>query len=191
MKKEWLAYLIIALGLLAFAPLVRARQFDFNLFTEGNGMENNAPANWFSDRAVDLVKAEEGLKLTAYRDAGGWSIGYGHYMGAQPVHDRITQEQAEDFLAADMSDAASLINSHVSVPLNQNQFDALTSFIYNLGSRALRGKDGEATTWLTMLNGGDYEGAAAQLSRWVHSEGRVNPVLAARRERERQLFMTA
>ena len=162
---------------------------DGNLIFDAQPGDDMTPVSNYSAQAITLIRSEEGFRLTAYPDAGGWSIGYGHYLGTEKTVETITREQADAWLVEDMNNAAEMIRNNVTVPLNQNQFDALTDFSYNLGGKAFVGSDGEPTTWLTLLNGGDYAGAAAQLSRWVYSEGRVNSVLAARRDRERTLFL--
>jgi lysozyme len=181
--RSWLIIVAGAIVLLFFGTTARAMTFKRE--------DDMTPVSWYSENAIASIKREEGLSLTAYADAGGWSIGYGHYLGLEKTIEKITQDVAESYLTEDMANAAQMILDNVTVPLSQNQFDALTSFFYNLGSRALKGGDGESSTWLTLLNSGDYDGAAAQLIRWAHSEGRHNPVLAQRREREKELFLTA
>lgn len=197
--RPWLFLIAGAVVLLLFGGAVYARPmrdesgefilpgFDGNQPTSEGG--DMSIATWFSDKAVNTVKAEEGCKLSAYRDAAGWSIGYGHYLGLTKTVETISQEQAEAWLNEDMGNAAQLILDNVTVPLTQNQFDSLTSFLYNLGSKAIADKNGAQTTWLRLLNEGDYNGAAAQLTRWANSEGRINQVLVARREREKTLFL--
>ena len=193
MRREWLFILAGAVVLLLFAGKTFARPYrdeSGNVIFPGNESDM-IPVTNYSDNAVALVKREEGLRLDAYRDAGGWSIGYGHFLGMEKTIANITQDTAESYLAQDMDNAAQLIRDNVTSPLSQNQFDALTSFLYNLGSKALTGGDGGPSTWLTKLNAGDYEGASAQLTRWANSEGRLNNVLVQRREREKELFLSA
>lgn len=195
--RKWLILLSGLMTLLLFTGAVRARPYrgengEF-LLTHADGDfldpdSNMIAATGYSPAAVEFVKGEEGLSLNAYPDAGGWSIGYGHYLGETKTIDKITRDQAETYLLMDMDNAAQLVHDNVSVPLTQNQFDALISFLYNLGSRALTGADGTPTTWLRLLNSGDYTGAIAQLSRWTFAEGRANTVLAQRRAREQALF---
>ena len=137
-----------------------------------------------SQAAIDLVKASEGLRLEAYQDAGGvWTIGYGHTRDVQPG-DVVTQQQADDFLQADLAEAADGVNALVKVPLTQGQFDALCDFVFNLGEHDL-----ERSTLLRLLNAGNYQAAANQFRVWVMDRGEVLPGLVNRRAAERDLFV--
>lgn len=135
-----------------------------------------------------LIKAHEGLRLQAYPDpaSGGhpWTIGYGHTSGVKPG-DKITEEEADAFLAEDLVWVEHTINALVKVPLTQPQFDALASLIFNIGARAF-----EKSTLLRLLNSGDYLGASVQFERWVHAAGKVMPGLRRRRREERDLFLS-
>ena len=143
----------------------------------------NAEGMRLSDSGVNLIKAFEGLRLSAYQDSGGiWTIGYGHIGGVQPG-DRITQGQAEELLRKDTGWAQDAVRQQVHVPLTQRQFDALTSFTFNLGAGALNG-----STLLSKLNAGDYAGAQAEFGRFVHAGGRVLQGLVRRRAAEADLF---
>lgn len=91
---------------------------------------------------LDLIKQYEGCRLAAYRCAAGvWTIGYGHTAG---VHSgmTITQAQADAYLQQDIAKFEGYVNNPAYVPiteqLNQNQFDALVSFAFNLGAGNLR-----------------------------------------------------
>jgi len=136
-----------------------------------------------SQRGIDLIKNFEGFSPVPYRDAAGWSIGYGHYMGPNPTITNVDFAQAATLLGQDMAWAIRSIQNDVTVPLNQNQFDALTSLIYNIGANAFAN-----STLLKKLNAGDYAGAAAQFDVWNKSSGSVNQTLVARRASERALF---
>lgn len=138
-----------------------------------------------SQQAVNLVKASEGCRLTAYTDSVGvLTIGYGHTGGVRPGQ-TITQEQADAFLVQDLATAAAAVSRHVVVPLNQNQFDALTSFVFNLGEGAL-----ERSTLLKLLNQRNYQAAAAQFPVWCMAGGQALRGLIERRAKERTLFET-
>ncbi|MEF0148259.1 lysozyme [Pseudomonas guariconensis] len=139
-----------------------------------------------SQRGVSLIKSFEGLRLQAYKDAVGvWTIGYGTTRGVNAGM-KISKEQAERMLLNDVQRFESEIERLVTVPLSQNQWDALVSFTYNLGSANL-----ESSTLLRKLNAGDYAGAAEQFQRWNKAGGKVLAGLTRRREAERSLFLEA
>lgn len=136
-----------------------------------------------SQAAIDLIKASEGLRLTAYRDSAGiLTIGYGSTGGIKPGQ-KITPEQAEAMLVDDLDEAAEAVRQLVTVPLTQGQFDALCSFVFNLGAGRLRD-----STLLRLLNQGKYGEAAAQFRFWVMAGGKPLPGLVKRRAAERALF---
>ena len=115
-----------------------------------------------SQKGIDLIKQFEGCRLSAYKcPAGVWTIGYGHTYGVK-AGQKISQKQAEEFLKDDLKSFEAAVNNYVKVPLTQNQFDALVSFSFNVGSEALR-----TSTLLRLLNQGKYEEAAEQFDRWV------------------------
>ncbi len=137
-----------------------------------------------------LIKGHEALRLFAYKDVGGVpTIGWGHTKDVF-IGQHINEATAEQYLAEDVAEVDECINRHVKVPLTQNQFDALSSFTFNLGCGALRD-----STLLEKLNTGDYLGAAEEFKRWNKAKiGGVLTVvdgLTARRERERALFESA
>lgn len=146
-----------------------------------------------SIRGKELIKKHEGLSLKAYPDpaTGGdpWTIGYGTtiYPSGEPVHpgDMITEGEAEDYLLNDLQQFEKHVNDLVMVKLSQNQFDALVSFVYNLGPHSL-----QSSTLLKVLNKGNYAGAAQQFDRWVYANGIRMKGLARRRAEEKQLFMS-
>ncbi|HEJ5874602.1 lysozyme [Pseudomonas aeruginosa] len=137
-----------------------------------------------SQRGIDLIKSFEGLRLSAYQDSVGvWTIGYGTTRGVTSYM-TITVEQAERMLANDIQRFEPELDKLVKVPLNQNQWDALMSFVYNLGSANLA-----SSTLLKLLNKGDYRGAADQFPRWVNAGGKRLEGLVKRRAAERALFL--
>lgn len=142
-----------------------------------------------SQSGINLIKGFEGKRLTAYDDGVGvWTIGYGtiKYPNGLRVKkgDTCTDTQAESYLKNDLVKFESAINRLVKVPLNQNQFDALSSFTYNLGETNL-----SKSTLLRKLNSKDYKGAADQFLVWNKAGGRVLTGLVRRREAERNLFL--
>jgi GH24 family phage-related lysozyme (muramidase) len=131
-----------------------------------------------------ILKSLEGLRLDAYQDAVGvWTIGYGTTSGVVPGM-RITQAQAEEFLKKDLATFEMAIANAVKVPLTDDQFSALVSFVYNIGTTNFVG-----STLLQLLNQKDYPGAADQLLRWNKGGNQELPGLTRRRQAERALFL--
>lgn len=132
-----------------------------------------------------LIERNEGLRLEAYRDVRGIpTIGYGH---TRDVHmgDSITVNQAESFLADDLADAEHCVSRNAPESITQNQFDALVSFVFNLGCARFAG-----STLLLKLRAGDIEGAADEFRNWTRAGTQHPPGLIRRRDEERQLFLT-
>ena len=139
-----------------------------------------------SPRGLALIRQFEGLRLLAYKDAVGVpTIGYGTTRGVK-MGMTITKAHAEELLRQDVERFEPEVLRLVKVPLNQNQWDALLSFTYNLGSANL-----ESSTLLKFLNNGDYQAAADQFPRWNKAKGKVLNGLTARRAAERAMFMGA
>ncbi len=133
---------------------------------------------------VNLIKSFEGLRLKAYQDAVGvWTIGYGTTRGVKPGQ-AISEAQAEALLKTDLNRFEQAVNQAVRVSINDNQFAALVSFAYNVGSGALR-----SSTLLKKLNRRDIYGAANEFPRWNRAGGRVLAGLTRRRNAERALFL--
>ena len=136
-----------------------------------------------TDNCIQLIKRFEGLYLKAYScPAGVLTIGYGHTRGVKPG-DEINELQAEIYLREDLEEVEKQLN-HLSLPVNQNQFDALCSFIFNLGIGNFM-----QSTLLKKLKAGDKT-AADEILRWDKSGGKVLPGLTARRKAEYDLFCT-
>jgi lysozyme len=138
-----------------------------------------------SERGLDLIKAHEKCRLTAYMPTRNdvLTIGWGH-TGPDVQKDTVwTQQQADDALLADVADAELCVTRHVGVELTQFEFDALVSLVYNIGCGAFKG-----STLLRLLNQGDYDGAAAQFPAWNHQNRVELAELTRRRAEERELF---
>jgi lysozyme len=146
-----------------------------------------------SENGLALIKRFEGCSLKAYPDpaTGGapWTIGYGwtRPVDGVAVHPgmEIKQAKAEQLLRCGIVSYEQDISKLVRVRINQNQFDALVSLTWNIGTRAF-----STSTLLQKLNGGDYQGAAEQFLRWVNAGGREMPGLVTRRRAERDLFLS-
>lgn len=141
-----------------------------------------------SDVGLDLIMTHEGCELVAYPDpaTGGapWTIGFGH-TGPEVVEGlHIDQEQALEYLRRDLVWVEKCIANSVKVELTQGEFDALCSFVYNLGCGAL-GK----STLLTKLNAGDSDGAAQEFGKWNRAAGKVMKGLVIRRKAEMEVFL--
>jgi len=136
------------------------------------------------NEGLNLIKHFEGCELQAYKcPAGVWTIGYGHIKGVSEGM-TITQEEAEQMLKDEMAEYEGYVNKLVTVELNQNQFDAMVSWVYNLGGGNL-----SASTLLKVLNAGDYAGVPAQMMRWNKAGGKVLEGLTRRRQAEADLFV--
>ncbi|WP_140921452.1 lysozyme [Limnobaculum xujianqingii] len=136
-----------------------------------------------SQTGINLIKEFEGCRLKAYVcPAGVLTIGYGHTDQVKRG-DEITISQAERYLRGDLVKFEADVSRLVRVPLTQGQFDALVSFAYNVGSRAL-----STSTLLKKLNAQDYIGAAHEFQRWNKADGKVLDGLVKRRRMERRRF---
>ena len=134
-------------------------------------------------KGIELIKHFEGCELEAYKCAAGvWTIGYGHIKGVTS-DSVITQEQAEQMLVEELNEYEGYINNMVTVPLSQNQFDALVSWVYNLGGGNLK-----ASTLLKVVNSGEFNGVPEQIMRWNKAGGKVLEGLTRRRQAEADLF---
>jgi lysozyme len=147
-----------------------------------------------SEEGIDLIKHFEGLRPVAYRDiAGVWTIGFGHTgKGAQPGF-KISIEEAEDLLRHDVKAAELVVEGATpGIKLTQGQFDALVSFVFNLG-----GPKFMDSTILARIRTGDFPGAANAFLLWTKAtivvDGKKTkvevPGLKKRRAAERELFL--
>lgn len=146
----------------------------------------NTAAMKTSALGIALIKQFEGLRTCAYLDAAGiWTIGYGHTGDEVRSGARIDAAQADALLRQDLDAAEASVRALVTQPLVQASFDALASFVFNIGATAFAG-----STLLRRLNAADFEGAAAEFERWRYAGGRVLPGLLRRRIAERTLFLS-
>ena len=148
-----------------------------------------------SDKGIDFIKRHEALRLNAYLDAAGvWTIGYGH-TGGVSSGDVISEEQAEEFLRADLSTAERALNS-TRLQLNQNQFDALVSFIFNVGAGRPRshpkGPLGFLGSTLLIKARHDVNDPTIrkEFERWIYAGGEILNGLVRRRKEESDLYFT-
>jgi lysozyme len=138
---------------------------------------------------INFLMDVEGFQAKAYWDFKQWSIGYGSGImpNGKPVKqgDVVTKDQARAMLARDVVSRANAVNRYVTANINQNQFDALVSFTYNLGATTLAD-----STLLDVINQNpsNYDAIAAQFRRWINAGGIPNQGLINRREKEIKLY---
>ena len=138
-----------------------------------------------SPKGISLIKEFEGLRLKAYKCPGGvWTIGYGHTVGVKPGM-VISEAQAEEYLKADLVRFERYLNG-LGLALNQNQFDALVSFIYNVGT----GNFSNSTLLRKVRANPQDNSIMDEFLRWVYSKGRVLPGLQRRRLAEMKLYFS-
>lgn len=138
-----------------------------------------------SDRGLALIKQYEGFSATAYTCPAGYlTIGYGHIVKAGEPR-QITEVQAEQFLRHDVTVAEQAVKRLILTNINQDQYDALVSFTFNLGAGAL-----QRSTLRACVNRSDHTGAASQFGRWIYGGGRKLKGLIHRRNAEKSLYLT-
>ncbi len=138
-----------------------------------------------SARAYSLIRQFEGLRLTAYRcPAGVWTVGYGHTFGVVPGM-VITKKQAEELLRQDIATAEKIVSAECP-NLRQCQFDALVSFVFNVGGGNFR----KSTLLKKVKANSDDNSIMDEFLRWVYSKGVVLPGLQKRRLAEMRLYFS-
>ena len=136
-----------------------------------------------SAEGIALIKKFEGLELDSYQcSANVWTLGYGHTQGVAEG-DSCSEEEAEIILVNDLKEFETYVNALVDVELDQNQFDALGAWTFNLGPTNLR-----TSTLLKKLNAGEYNDVPSEIKRWNRAGGQVLDGLIRRREAEALLF---
>lgn len=133
-----------------------------------------------SQNGIELITKWEGLKLTAYKcPAGVWTIGYGHTKGVKKG-DTITKAQAIEYLKSDLKTAEKNVTKFSKYNWSQNEFDALVSFAYNIGSINQLTANGTRTKAVI----------ADKMLLYRKAGGKVLKGLENRRREERALFLT-
>jgi lysozyme len=133
---------------------------------------------------LDLIKEFEGLKLRAYLcPAKVWTIGYGSTGPHVTPGKVITEKQAEELLKDDLDRFEKAVTRLVTVPLRQNQYDALVSFAFNCGIGNL-----ESSTLLKRVNARLFDNAVTEFAKWNKGGGKVLAGLTRRRAAEAALF---
>lgn len=164
------AHQIIVQGAVSGKPSVAERGMDFSI----------------SERGVELIAKYEGCQLKAYRcPAGVWTIGFGHTEGVKEGQTLSSKEEAKRLLRKDLIKYSAAVNAcvksgKITFPLNQNMFDALTSFCYNCGSGNLS----------KLVSGRNRNQVADTMLLYNKGGGKVLAGLVKRREEERRLFLS-
>lgn len=153
----------------------------------GDGGQRPTHGQSVSDVGLRLIEMFEGLSLDPYNDpVGHCTVGYGHLLhhgNCNGSERTISHDEARDLLRGDAGLAGSAVTNGITVDLSQAQFDALVSFVFNVGA----GNFADSTL-RRLLNQGSYDEVPTQLNRWVHAEGGVLPGLVRRRDVEGRLF---
>lgn len=151
-----------------------------------------------SEKGRHLLTQWEGKEAKVYKDSAGLlTIGVGHLLTKDEIasgkililgiatkySDGLTDHQIDQLLVQDLAGAEGAVNSGIDAALNQNQFDALVSFVFNVGRTAFYN-----STLRKLLNLGKYKEVPDQLRRWNRAGGVVIPGLSIRRENEIKLF---
>jgi lysozyme len=142
-----------------------------------------------SDCCLKLIRECEGFVSKPYLcPAGIPTIGYGSTRYADGTQVKLTDppistDQADAIMRATLVEYESAVNRYVTVPIDQNQFDALVDFAYNCGAKNLL-----MSTLLKKVNAVDFSGAALEFGKWVYANGKPLPGLVKRRYLEMQLF---
>ncbi len=138
-----------------------------------------------SDLGIELIKKHEGFRSKAYRcSANVLTIGFGHTLNVKPT-DVITLDEAEHFLRQDVEFAEKEVNKH-NLNINQNQFDALVSFVFSLGV----GNFARSTLLRKIKSNPDDPTIRKEFERWIYAGGKVLNGLVRRRKEEAELYFT-
>lgn len=150
-----------------------------------------------SQTGITFLQGLEGLMLKAYRDADGWSIGYGHFLGKDPslASKTITREEADRLFRQDIERFERAVST-VAPFATQPEFDAMVSLTYNIGEGNVATRTGgfAGSTVAKQHNLGNKAAAADAFLMWNKSTGpdgvrAVNPALVKRREKERAVYL--
>lgn len=144
-----------------------------------------------NDAALSIITGFEGFSASPYQcPAGIWTIGYGSTRcpDGLPVTAEtplLTEDDGRQWLRDELARTEGDVTRLVRVPLSENQFGALVSFTYNLGSGNFR-----ASTLRQKLNRGDYDGAVLEFPKWRRAGGKILRGLVRRRAAEQALFLS-
>jgi lysozyme len=178
-------------GVLAFGSCPRSTREDKPPETIEQTLVPNYQSPILEDKSysasqdiVDFLKDFEAYREETYLDQGGLpTICYGHLIKPGETFGKMSEESCTDLLKKDLSRFEKAVNDYVSVDLTQNQYDALVSLSFNIGTNAFKN-----STLLRKLNQGDYEGAAEQFDVWNKVNKKTSKGLVKRRAKERDIF---
>lgn len=140
-----------------------------------------------SETGLDLICRFEGFSSHVYNDVAGHpTIGYGHKLQPYESYTTISEAAARKLLLQDVSFAEKAVNSYVETKLTQSQFDAIVSFVYNVGSSAF-----EKSTFLKLINNNEFKAASHELLKWNHAGGQAYTGLLNRRQEEALMIYRA
>jgi lysozyme len=138
-----------------------------------------------SSQGEKLIEGFEEFRSKPYQDQRGtWTQGWGHTKGVSALSPECTEAEADDWFDEDLSDVERCIRDHIPITLEQCEYDALCSLIYNIGvghflTSALHEK----------LVSGDKVGASKEFDRWIYCQGKIDNGLRIRRSQEKAIFL--
>ena len=137
-----------------------------------------------SQNCIDLVKKFEGFRPKVYHCVAGYkTIGYGHRLNKLEIFDSICTAQAAELLHQDLDIAAIAVRRNITYDLNQNQCDALCSFVFNVGAAAL-----QRSTLRQKINYAELDNVESEMLKWVYVNAVKVRGLVLRRKAEIELF---
>ena len=139
-----------------------------------------------SNKGVDFIKSFEHFSPKSYIcPAGFQTIGYGHVVSRHDHFDEISETYAEELLTKDLCLAETAVHRNITAPLEQNQFDALVSFVFNLGSGSL-----QRSSLRQKINyGSDEDEIRSEFVKWIYAGGKRLLGLLRRREAEAGMYL--
>jgi len=151
----------------------------------GGPCHTNGKPTGIGQAGLDIITKWEGIVPCWYKDPVGYpTICIGHLITHNEYHSGqcLTKAQCQTLLRTDLGSYVSCVKTKITAPINQNQFDALVSFVYNLGCGSLSG------SLANTINAGNYGGACGIMKQYVHAGGKVLQGLVNRRNDECNLF---
>ena len=137
-----------------------------------------------SKNGLEFIKLFEGFSAVPYRDVAGLkTVGFGHLIKEGEVFGAISSLEATALLHKDAQEAVDCVNDNVTRPVSQSQFDALCSFVYNIGCTSFK-----SSTLLRMVNDNRHDAVTGQFRRWTFAGGKASQGLLNRRIAEANLY---